>query len=700
MKTTNFLTSGRIYNPKEISAVIEEISENAETIKTAKKIEYYNMPCAFDIETTSFYNGDEKRAIMYEWTLGVNGRVIIGRTWDELMTVFETIAENLSLNYERRIIIYVHNLGFEFQFLRKRMTWKNVFSISERKPIYAVSESGIEFRCSYLLSGYSLESLGEKLKKYPVKKMAGDLDYTLLRHSKTPLTPQELKYCENDVRVVMSYIAEEIENNGDITKIPLTKTGYVRTYCRNNCLYEGSHKKNTIKYLKYRKIMQSLQLEPDEYNQLKREFQGGFTHANAFYADKMLENVRSFDFTSSYPAVMVAEKFPMSRAEKIKITSKSDFERNLKLYCCLFDCEIYGLEAVKLFEHPLSSSRCTGCVKCMEDNGRIVQCEYLKTTLTEQDYYILRQFYKWEHITIGNFRRYKKGYLPTNFVKSILDLYVKKTELKGVSGKEDDYLRSKEMINSAYGMCVTDICRDEITYSDDWGTEKCDVDSAISKYNKSPKRFLSYAWGVWVTAYARRNLFSGILEFGNDYVYSDTDSVKVLNADIHMEYIKRYNDTITKKLKNACEWHKIDFNMTRPKTIDGVEKPLGVWDDEGIYSRFKTLGAKRYMTEKNRKISITVSGVNKKFAVPYLMERYGDEIFDNFRDGLYIPPDYTGKNTHTYIDYEQSGELTDYTGLTEKYSELSSIHLEKCDYSLSISKMYADYLMGVREYSK
>ena len=132
MRTTNFLTSGRIYDPEEINTVIEEISENAEIIKTAKKIEYYNMPCAFDIETTSFYAGEEKRAIMYEWTLGISGRVIIGRTWDELMTVFETIAENLSLNYERRIIIYVHNLGFEFQFLRKRMTWKNVFSISER----------------------------------------------------------------------------------------------------------------------------------------------------------------------------------------------------------------------------------------------------------------------------------------------------------------------------------------------------------------------------------------------------------------------------------------------------------------------------------------------------------------------------------------------------------------------------------------
>lgn len=65
------------------------------------------------------------------------------------------------------------------------------FSIDLRKPIYGITENGIEFRCSYLLSGYSLAKLGEQLHKYKCEKLVGDLDYSLLRHSKTPLTQKK-----------------------------------------------------------------------------------------------------------------------------------------------------------------------------------------------------------------------------------------------------------------------------------------------------------------------------------------------------------------------------------------------------------------------------------------------------------------------------------------------------------------------------
>lgn len=690
----------RIYKPNEIAEMLDYMNESP-IVKTNKKIEYFNVPCAFDIESTSFYEGDEKRAIMYEWTLGLNGAVMIGRTWDEFLTVYRVIVETLHLWIDRRLIIYIHNAGFDFQFIRKRLQWKNVFSLNERKPIYALTVEGVEFRCSYLLSGYSLAMLGKQLKKYRVEKMIGDLDYSLLRHSETPLTDKEIGYCVNDVRVIMAYIQECIERDGDITRLPLTKTGYVRNYCRNCCMYEGSHKKNTWKYLNYHRIMNGLQIGVEEYRQLKRAFQGGFTHANAFYSGKTVENVGSFDFTSSYPAVMVSEQFPMSSAELVTITSERDFNRNLMLYCCLFDVEIFGLESITLVEHPLSLSRCHNARNYTEDNGRLVECEYLFTTLTEQDYFIMQKFYKWDKIQVGNFRRYKRGYLPTDFVKAILKLYEDKTTLKGVEDKEEEYLRSKEMINSCYGMTVTDICRDEILYiNNTWGSEPPDIENALKKYNKSARRFLFYPWGVWVTAYARKNLFTGIYEFGTDYIYSDTDSVKAVNVERHRAYIEEYNRRIIAKLERACKYHGIDPAVIRPKTIEGKEKPLGVWDFEGTYTRFKTLGAKRYMTEKDGKISITVSGVNKHCAVPYLMETYGDRIFDAFAEGLYIPPQHTGKNTHTYIDEEQNGVLRDYTGVTAAYQELSSTHLEPADYSLSLSKAYIDYLLGIRESGK
>ena len=124
---------------------------------------------------------------------------------------------------------------------------------------------------------------------------------------------------------------------------------------------------------------------------------------------------------------------------------------------------------------------------------------------------------------IRNFRRYKKGYLPTAFVKSILTLYKDKTELKGVDGKEIEYLASKELLNACYGMSVTDICRQENAFdieNNEWIKENppIDYEKDLDKYNHNKQRFLSYAWGVWVTAYARRNLWSGILEFKQHYL--------------------------------------------------------------------------------------------------------------------------------------------------------------------------------------
>lgn len=709
-----FLKCDKVYNPSEIIEVLKNVRPYFRFAYTNRKHKYFNVPCSFDIETTSFFRStgndeQEKVAIMYEWTFGIMGAVIIGRTWEEYVTMMDFISNELNLNENKRLIVYVHNLSFEFQFMRHWFIWKNVFSISPRTPVYALTVNGIEFRCSYILSGYSLEKIGSDLKTYKVKKLVGNLNYDLIRHSLTPLTDKEIAYCVNDVKVVMAYIVECMEHDGNIAKIPLTKTGYVRNYCRNSCFYEpGVSRKKSFKRLHYNEIMKGLRLTVEEYKQLKRAFQGGFTHANPFYSGKVVNDVTSYDFISSYPAVMIAEKYPMSSSEVIKINSVEELNKNLKLYCCLFDIEIYDLESVLWYENYISVSRCWAVIKPVINNGRIVSAQHLFTTVTEQDYIIIRKFYTWGKIRIYNFRRYKKDYLPTDFIKSILKLYEDKTTLKNVSGKEVEYLKSKEMLNSCYGMCVTDIVRDEIIYDGEWKTNTPDYEKEIHKYNSNRGRFLFYPWGVWVTAYARRNLFTGILEFNNDYVYSDTDSVKVINAQSHIHYIEKYNSIIEKQLCKAMNYHNLEESLIKPKTIKGVEKCLGVWDYDGNYSRFKTLGAKRYLVEysddkrnpeeNHYKISLTVSGLNKKICVPWLTSKYGKEgIFTKFKDSLYIPPDYTGKMTHTYIDELKTGVITDYTGLSNEYFEKSSVHLCKADYSLSISKEYSDYLTGLTD---
>ena len=667
--------------------VITSELEETVTLSNSRKVKYYEVPICFDIEVTSFEQDGIKYANMYAWGLSIQGYVILGRTWQEFEEVYEKLLEIFSPTEDKRIIIYVQNLSYEFQFICRRFEWNTTFCIKERKPLKCVTVDFVEFRCSYMLSGFSAAVIGKNLQRYKIRKMEGDLDYSKMRHSSTPLTETEWKYLINDVQLIVAYIQETAENDGGFHKIPLTKTGYVREYCRDVCF----NAKN------YRKMIHNMTITYDEYLQLKRAFAGGFTHANWHYSGNTMYDVDSFDFTSSYPAVMVAEKFPMSSSRYIE-NPDENLEYYLDKYCCLFDIEIEELDGWDSPEHILSYSKCRQVKNADVNNGRIITADSLITTVTEVDFKQLRKFYKWKRFRVYNFRIYDKMYLPTSFVKAILSLYGDKTTLKGVQGKEVEYLKSKGMINACFGMAVTDIVRDEdIFENDEWVSIKAIGEDAVSTYNKSKKRFLFYPWGVWVTAYARANLYSGILEFGEDYIYSDTDSIKGRNGDKHSRYIENYNEEIISKLEKACEYHRLSPELIRPKTIKGIEKPLGVWDYEGRYSRFKTLGAKRYMTEEDGEISITVAGLNKKQAVPYikeLAEKLNKTPFQVFSNELYIPADNTGKNTHSYIDYEFSTYLTDYLGNTELVHEYSAVHLSPAEYSLSLEEGYLKLLSG------
>lgn len=691
-------TDCHIYNVSEFDTVANIIRDDMKTVKK-RKVRYYNIPCAFDIESTSFYDNDEKVGLMYVWQFGINGHVFIGRLWDEFIQLLDKLRGEFDINVDNRLVIYVHNLAFEFQFIRKLFDWFGVFSIDSRKPIYATTCYGFEFRCSYLLSGYSLAKVGDNLTRHKCEKMVGDLDYSLKRHYKTPLTQDELKYCFNDVMIVMCYIQERMEIDGNITLIPLTKTGYVRNYCRSMCLYAcKSHKKGGQKFKTYHEMIKSLSIEVDEYKQLKRAFMGGFTHSNAINTNIVLQDVKSFDFTSSYPYCMISEMYPMSKGQIIDV-DENTFESYLNTYCCVFDIQFTNLIASLNYENYISYSKCYKCVNPVINNGRLVCCDSMWTTITNVDYDIIKRCYSWDGIKIANFRIYQKGYLPTQFVKSIIKLYQDKTQLKGVEGKEVEYMQSKEMLNSCYGMCVTDIARDEFIYDcDNWQTVKPTdekLKDELYKYNKSKKRFLFYVWGIFVTAYARRNLFSGIFEFGNDYIYSDTDSIKVINYNNHMGYINNYNELTQRKLQKACQYHGLDMAELQPKTIKGETKLLGIWDNDGVYDAFKTLGAKRYMYKQGNDYHITIAGTNKHLGSEYIKSLR--DPFNAFNDGLIIPPQFTGKLTHTYIDETKRGVIIDYKGVAVEYETLTGIHMEQCEYNLSLASSYIDYLQGVKE---
>lgn len=660
-----------------------------------------------------------KHSIMYVWQFAIQGKVIIGRTWSEFCELIEKISKHTSL--DNRMIVYVHNLQFEMQFIRFYLNWHKVFSISPRKPIYAITEDGIEFRCSYLLTNYNLETLAKNLQIYKIRKLVGDLDYSLYRTPKTPLTKEELAYCINDVLIVSAYIQECILKEGSIAKIPLTATGYCRRYVRNCCFYDKDKKKKGKKYNAYHAFIQSLRITgEEEYQQLRRCAAGGFTHSSAIHTNKIIDHayrnsyIDSIDFTSSYPFVMLSEaEFPMSTGEVVKINSKEEFEYYLKYYFCIFDVTIKGLQPKMLNEHYISTSHCYERDNVVENNGRVVSADSISLSITGIDYQIIDKVYSMSSMDISRFRIYKKGYLPKDIILAIIKLYKDKTTLKGVEGKETEYLQGKALLNSTFGMMYTDPCRDEIIYADTWNIKKCNIAQTIEKYNKNGNRFTFYPWGIAICCLARKNLWSGILAFGDDYLYSDTDSIKCTNLEKHMNYINAYNANCKKKLQKMCSYYNIDYSELEPRTIEGELKPLGVWDietkNDKKYLTFKTLGAKRYIYTQEAydketdtyyiALHMTVAGVAKKVAVPYLLSKYGiDGIFKAFDFGLEIPPDHTGKLTHAYIDHEEEGDIYDYLGNKYRYHSLSGIYLEKQGFKFSHQPVYEEFLKGVQYY--
>lgn len=634
---------------------------------------------------------------MYIWSVDLNGLCFYGRTWNEYVELTERLEKVLCLTeLNLELIIYVHNLGYEFQFMRNWFSWSDVFARNVRKPIKATS-GNITYKCSYLLSGYSLATVAKNLYSHAITKLKGDLDYSIPRNSKTVLTEQELAYCYNDVKIVEYFIAEEMERNGDIAHIPLTQTGYVRKLVKSYC-----YPNDRDLYSDFKTLIHSMTLNPAEYRLLKRAYAGGFTHANSTYVGDVIENVSSIDFASSYPAVLMSEKFPMSTGEQITISSREELQYNLLTYCCIFEVTLFDITPKVDFEHILSESKCYSIVNAVCDNGRIITADKLTTCVTEVDFDCLQKFYSFS-FQIGIFYRYVKDYLPKPFVKAILDLYKDKTELKGIPKKEVEYMHSKQLLNSMYGMTVTDISPEPILYDDliGWTSGEHDVASDIEKYNKQRQRFLFYPWGIYVTSYARRNLFTGIMEFGSDYIYSDTDSIKAVNYNDHINYVNEYNETIKAKIRKTLEHHSLPVNSCSLKDRKGIVRDLGVWDFEGTYNRFKTLGAKRYLTQKKGSersplvLSLTVAGVNKSSGTSYLESL--DSPFDVFSANMVFPADVSGKLTLTYIDKEIFGTITDTNGTEAEYYERSYIHMEPSEYNMSMSEQFLNYLKSIRQ---
>ncbi len=666
--------------------------------------QYTDCILAFDTETSTafningewvaqdltknpdIYSNAEKRTWVYIWQLAINDDIVYGRDIREFIIFWNKfIKKNPNIN-----IVYVHNLGYDFTFLWEYFPRDTVlFCKSAHKPMKITSITfKIEMRCSYMLTNMSLEKCANEFN-LSVNKLTGALNYNKIRLPNTPLTKNELMYCEYDVRVIVALIREYfLIDYGNIANIPLTQTGTVRRVVRELMNNRKFHFRD----------MQKCKPDLEMYIILTRLLAGGYTHLNFIYRETLLHDVDSFDKSSSYPDIMCTRKFPISPFSERKIDEPLDFSQ----YSYIFRIEFSKIRSRGYFTY-ISRHKIDRCRGGKSDNGKLHFCEYGEMWVTDIDYKLITDYYTIEqggYIKITRVFRSFKSYLPIELINLILEKYGEKTQLKGVDEYSGIYMRSKQLINCIFGMMLTSLIHDEIPYSN----EMCEFlpikqlsDEQISDKLAESKPFLSYAWGIWVTAYGRDDVFRVLNKIGADCVYSDTDSAKIRNVNKWQWVFDEYNDHCAERIKNVCNALGIDENKFYPTDKFGKKHPLGFFEHECKYDDFISLGSKKYAftCTKNgkRETNFVVAGLRKTY-----MNNGGDiqntiTSISQFKLSNKIP---NGRTTHWYLNEQKPELIIDYLGNQYLIENRCGIAMANTYFTFNDDREYGNFILDMR----
>lgn len=671
-----------------------------------KKSNYVDLIFTFDIETTAFFknpdtgewtvdNGkwdlttaQERVVTCYIWQFGINDTVYYGRELSE----FKAFLAVLNKAYPERKIIYIHNLAYEFSFLCSMWNtteWGAIFARQAHSPIYACLTSlNVEFRCSYILTNMSLDKAAKHCHCKHLKAI-GDLNYNIARLSCTPLNEIELHYCEYDILVLYEIILFYKNRYGTIADIPLTQTGEVRREV-----------KSLLSDYKYLDKIKEMYPDLNTYRILTRVFAGGYTHANYMFVGDVVKNIDSYDIASSYPYVMCTEMYPSYRFEKVKEI------KGRNTYCYMGLVRLYDICAKSAWSYISFHKTEHFGTDTMVDNGRIFKSDYVELWLTDVDFDIISDNYKIGAVEWIEIYRAPKMFLPKKFVEYILKLYSNKTTLKGVAGMEAEYIKAKQFINAMFGMTVTNDIRDLVGFdfnTREWKVDELSLDD-IAKKLKAP-HFLNFAWGIWVTAYARRNLWRMINRIGNDVLYCDTDSAKIIHGENYRAVFEEYNSNVLNKLENVSTLRQIPLELFMPKDRKGNKRPMGVFEHETFdgrtdtqptYDEFKTYGAKKYAYVVNGQFSHTISGCAKSFiqfdgnAKCLLWKKFPTiKSMDDFNLKTVVKH---ARRVAWYNNNQPEILLTDYLGNTAVNHEKSGMVLQDSTYTLDIADTFKVFI--------
>ena len=200
------------------------------------KIKYSNLIFSFDIETTTIKDSNPHITDVYlsnftsmDFLTGKISKPLFLRSWSEINDFLYFLNKAKG---DEKTLIFVHNLGYEFdglikncEFVKKNFSNENSLFIKSRIPLF-IRLDNIEFRCSYRLLNNSIKTIGLNLG---YEKL--EIDYNKRYFSFSDLPQEEYEYNARDTEIVLRAIFNE-KNQwdwlNDINDLPLTFTGFSR----------------------------------------------------------------------------------------------------------------------------------------------------------------------------------------------------------------------------------------------------------------------------------------------------------------------------------------------------------------------------------------------------------------------------------------------------------------------------------------
>lgn len=604
-------------------------------------------------------------AFMYHWQFCIDDCVCFGRSWNDFMKLIKTLEQRMNLSLANRLVIYVHNLPFEWAFMNRFINYHEGFFREERKPLKIVTDEGIEFRCSYALSNMSLGKFCENEEGVIHYKLSGDdYDYMKLRTPSTKLSEYEEGYCYNDVRGLCECIRSKLKHD-TIAGIPLTSTGYVRRDLRE--AVRGDKK--------YRTLFRNNALDAHLYKLNREAFRGGDNHANLDYVDQVIRDGHSKDEISAYIATMMMDLVPQTAFFKLNVSTFMN--RDMTGFALLMEVRFVNIRYRGNCGIPyIAAAKCRKFTEDhLIDNGRILYANVMEAVITDIDYNIILSEYSYDDIFIKEIWASKYAPLSDKIKNKIMDYYRAKTLLKGNKAEVYEYNKSKNKLNSSYGCMVMRIDQAEVTYNDsthEYLTKEPELDDVLSKFYKNRNNFLSYQHGVWITAGSRLRLRKMLHIIGEDVIYCDTDSIKYI-GDHEADFKKRNDEIIQEAIKAGAY----------AETSDGTIKYMGVWEDDGDYDEFKTLGAKKYVYREGNEITSTISGVNKEAGAKFFTENG----IDSFAIDTKI------ENSGHLTAYYNDVNIHEITVNGETFLSASNVALVDNTYTIGVTGEYEDLIL-------